>query len=122
MGDDDDAHAVGTQIVDQPHNLHPGTSVLSEGRFVEQQHLRCGGECGGDGESAFLATGQRVWVDVRVLVEMESPEQVHAPCARLLLSHSRAQWAEHDLVEHARTGELVLGVLEHVGYARGKLT
>ncbi len=113
--DDDDADAVGAQGVDEAHDLHPCAPVLPEGRLVEDQHARCGGERGGHGQAPLFAAGQCVGVHLRVLVEVEPAQQCHAALAGGGLVHAGACGPEHDFAEHARAGELVFGVLEDVG-------
>ena len=65
VGDGDDGGAACEEFADEVDEFCPGSCVLAEGGFVEDEDFGCGGECGGYGESSFFAAGEGEGVRVK---------------------------------------------------------
>ena len=120
MFDQEDGHALGSDLLDQLHQLAFFLWRGAGGRLVEEQQARVAGERAGDLQPPLVAIGQIAGVAVRMLLDADEPQQLHRLVGDpgLLLSlapgfeqgvpdfrvHSR-MLADPDVVEGRHVGE-----------------
>src|SRR5690606_16994329 len=91
----------------------PGSGVLPEGRLIEHEDARAGGEHRGNAEPALLTAGERVRVSGGERIEAQPLKELVDARSDLVIGQPQRSRANRELVTHAGGEELVLWLLEN---------